>query len=86
MTLAAIPDGSSNTFLFAEAQTPVPWTKPADMAITPNGALPLPPDRFLAAMADASVRMVDRRNVNDGTLRLLIDPRDGQALPVNWDR
>jgi hypothetical protein len=86
MTIHEIADGSSNTFLFAEAQTPVPWSKPADMAVTPNGPLPLPPDQFLAAMADGSVRMVNRRGVNDQTLRLVIDPRDGQRLPMDWDR
>jgi hypothetical protein len=86
MTLADITDGSSITFLFAEAQTPVPWSKQADMAVTPNGPLPLPADQFLAAMADGSVRMVNRRGVNDQTLRLVIDPRDGQQLPIDWDR
>jgi hypothetical protein len=84
--LADITDGSANTFLFAEALTAVPWSKPADMAVTANGPLPLPEDRFLAAMADGSVRMINRRGVNDQVLRLLIDPRDGQPLPGDWDR
>jgi hypothetical protein len=76
-----ITDGTSNTFLVAEAQNAVPWSKAADMALAPNGALPLPQDRFLAMMADGSVRIVDRRRTTDATLRLLIDPRDGMALP-----
>jgi hypothetical protein len=76
-----IKDGTSNTFLFAESSNAVPWTKPADMAVTPNGPLPLPADRFLASMADGSVRLINRRGVSDATLRLLIDPNDGQALP-----
>ena len=79
--MADFRDGTSNTFLIAEAQTPVPWLKPADMVVVPNAALPLPPEQFLAAMADGSVRIVDRRRVSDGVLRLLIDPQDGQALP-----
>lgn len=82
-TLANVPDGTSNTFLFAEAQTGVPWTKPADMVIG-AGALPLPADKFLAAMADGAVRIVDRKRVDDRVLRLLIDPADGQALPPDW--
>ena len=86
MTLAEIIDGASNTFMFAEAQTPVPWSKPADMAVMPNAPLPLPADQFLAAMADGSVRMVNRPGVSDQTLRLLIDPRAGQQLPMDWDR
>jgi hypothetical protein len=80
------PDGTSNTFLFAEAANAVPWSKPADMAVTPNGPLPLPADRFLASMADGSVRMIDRRRGNDQVLRMVIDPRDGQQLPMDWDR
>ena len=80
-----IPDGTSNTFLFAEAQTGVPWTKPADMAIGAGG-LPLPADRFLAAMADGSVRIIDRKKLDDRVLRMLIDPADGQQLPQDWDR
>jgi hypothetical protein len=83
--IVQITDGTSNTFLFAEAQTPVPWSKPADMVIAPNGPLPLPEDRFLAGMADGSVRMIDRRRTNDQILRLVIDPADGQVLPMDWD-
>jgi hypothetical protein len=79
---AAIPDGTSNTFLIAESATPVPWTKAADMAIEPQGPLPLPPNRFLAAFADGSVRLINRSQVNDATLRLFIDPKDGQVVPL----
>jgi hypothetical protein len=76
-----IPDGTSNTFLFADAATGVPWTKPADMAIQPGQPIPLPPDRFMAAFCDGSVRIIDRRRAPDAALRLYIDPKDGQALP-----
>jgi hypothetical protein len=54
------------------------------MVVPANGALPLPADRFLAAMADGSVRMVDRSRVNEQVLRLVIDPNDGQQLPMDW--
>ncbi len=80
-----IPDGLSNTFMFAEAAAPVPWTKPADMAITPNGPLPLPTDRFLVGFADGSVRMIDRSKVDDNILRLFIDPADGNPTPAIED-
>ena len=86
MRMADITDGTSNTFQFAEAQLPTPWSKPEDMAVTPNAPLPLPTDRFMAAMVDGSVRIVVRSKVNDQVLRLLIDPRDGQPLPADWDR
>jgi hypothetical protein len=80
--MSSITDGTANTFLFAEAQTPVPWAKAADIPIDANGPIGVPPDRFLACMADGSVRLIDRRTVNDATLRLLIDPRDNNAIPL----
>ena len=83
VSIKDITDGLSNTFLVAEAQTPVPWTKPADMVVAPNGPLPLPPDQFLVTFADGSVRFIDRRRATDAALRLLIDPRDGQAIPFD---
>jgi hypothetical protein len=51
-----------------------------------DGDLPLPADKFLAALADGSVRMVDRKKLDDRVLRMLIDPADGQQLPQDWDR
>jgi hypothetical protein len=82
-------DGTSNTFLIVEADDAVPWTKPADLAVTPNGPLPrlggLWGNGFLAALADGSVRFVDRRRVSDQTLRLVIDPADGMPLPADWE-
>jgi hypothetical protein len=85
---ADFPDGTSNTFLIVEANSTVPWTQPADLAVAPGQ--PLPPlgglwrGRFLAGMADASVRFGGRRIPLD-VLRSLIDPRDGGVLPENWD-
>jgi type II secretory pathway pseudopilin PulG len=79
-----IPDGSSNTLLAAQSRTGVPWSKPADMTV--GGDLPLPPDRFLALLADGSVRLIDRRKASDHTLRLAIEPDDGQILPMDWDQ
>ena len=80
-----IKDGTANTFLFAEADQAVIWSRPADMAIRPDQPLPLPADRFLAAMADGTVRMVDRSRTSDATLRLVINPNDGQRLGADWD-
>jgi hypothetical protein len=36
-------------------------------------------------MADGSVRLIDRRKTSDQTLRLAIDPDDGQLLPMDWN-
>lgn len=96
LSLEEIPDGTANTILFAQAATPVPWTQAADMVLTKTpvhgwqgvynyGPLPLPQDRFFVVMADATVRMVDRRKINDDLLRQLINPRDGAKLQLNWD-
>jgi hypothetical protein len=79
--ISNIPDGSSNTFLFAGAADGVPWTKPADMVMQPGQPVPLPPEQFFVGMADGSVRVVNRRGVTDATLRLYIDPADGNPAP-----
>jgi hypothetical protein len=79
-----IADGAERTILFAEAADAVVWSRPADMAIGPDQELPLPAERFLAAMADASVRMIYRKTIDDTVLRQLINPNDN--LPVaGWD-
>jgi LSD1 subclass zinc finger protein len=78
---ADFPDGTSNTFLFVEADNPVPWSKPADIAIQPGQSLPLPKDRFLAACADGSVHTVERNRISDAGLLLWINPADNQIPP-----
>jgi hypothetical protein len=83
VALIDIKDGSSNTFLFAEAATPVPWSKPADMVVG-IGPLPLPQDKFIATMADSSVRIVNRRSASDEVLRQIINPNDGKSGPPGW--
>jgi hypothetical protein len=80
-----IPDGSGDTFLFAEADKDVVWSQPADMAIRPGQALSLPANRFLAAMADATVRMFVREKTSDTILRQLINAND-QKPDAGWDR
>jgi hypothetical protein len=79
-----IPDGSGDTLLFAEADKGVVWPQPADMAIRPGQPLPLPADRFLAAMANAIVRMISRDKTSDAIVRQLINPNDGKPAP-GWD-
>jgi len=80
-------DGTPNTFLVAEADDAVPWTKPADLEVAPERPLPrlggLFGNRFNALFADGSVRFLDLRRVNEPTLRLLIDPNDGQPIPAD---
>lgn len=40
LTFADFPDGLKNTMLVAEAEDPVPWTKPADLSYHPDQPLP----------------------------------------------
>jgi hypothetical protein len=75
------PAGTSNTFLVAEAANAVPWAKPADMVVQPGQPVPVREGRFLVAMADASVRVVDHNRVTDASLLLYIDPRNAGPHP-----
>ena len=83
VNLIEIMDGTSNTFLFAEAATPVTWSQPVDMVVG-NGPLPLPANRFIAAMADGTARIVNRRSASDDVLRQVINPSDGKFGPPGW--
>jgi hypothetical protein len=77
-------DGSSNTFLVAEAEKGVIWTRPADMAIRPDQPLPFPIGLFYAAMGDGTVRWVSRDRTDDTILRQMINPNDGKPA-ADWD-
>jgi hypothetical protein len=83
---ASFPDGSSNTLLIVEASEAVPWTKPADLVIDPKKPLPKFGAHldgvFMAVFVDGHFGSL-RRNLAAKTLRLLIDPADGQIIP--WD-
>lgn len=88
LTIADIPDGTSNTALIVEATTAVPWTKPEDLVYDPNGPLPavgLPDkDTFNVMMADASVRHFRLKPNNpaawEQSLRRLFVRNDGQPI------
>lgn len=84
----SFPDGTSNTFVAAEAAKPVIWTKPDDM-IFDGKTVPalggLFDGKFHAAMGDGSVSRF-RKDVDKDTLKLLIDPTDGMVLPRDIGR
>jgi hypothetical protein len=85
-TIATMPDGSSNTFLVAEAAKPVTWTRPADMEFDGKTVPVLGgmfDGRFHAAMGDGSVFRF-RNNVDANILKLLMDPADGMVLPRDF--
>jgi hypothetical protein len=81
---AAIPDGTSDTFLVVEAGEAVPWYKPDVLAY--DGKLPLPQlgakdaDLFLAAFCDGSVRKFKPSKLGEKTLRALITPGGGEVI------
>jgi hypothetical protein len=84
---AVITDGTSNTIMIAEAADPVTWTKPEELAYSPNGPLPRlgPPHRDLAlvAMADGSVRPM-KKTISESTLRALITRGGNEVVPPDW--
>src|SRR5262249_52675300 len=90
LPIMRITDGISNTIHVVEAGDPVPWTKPDDISFDPRGAAPLPklgairPDGFYALLCDGAVRFIDRAKTSERTIRLAIDPNDGQGMPADW--
>jgi Protein of unknown function (DUF1559) len=76
-------DGTSNTFLVAEAAKPVIWTKPDDMEFD-GTTVPkfggMFDGRFTAAFADGHTQRF-KKDMTDDLLKLLIDPADGMSIP-----
>jgi hypothetical protein len=76
-------DGTSNTIMFVEAATAVPWTKPEDLPFDP--AKPLPKlgghskGGFNASLFDGSVRFISN-SVKAETLKAAITRNGGEVL------
>jgi prepilin-type processing-associated H-X9-DG protein len=87
---AGFPDGTSNTIWIAEAEKPVPWTKPDDLAYDPKK---MPKIGFHwsgghytnVGYADGSVRTLSR-NVPERIWHLLIQRADGNPIPDDFDK
>jgi len=79
----AFPDGTSNTFLVAEAAKPVVWTKPDDLEFD-GATVPklggMFDGRFTVAFADGHVQRF-KKDTNQDLLKILIDPADGMVIP-----
>jgi len=79
----SFPDGTSNTFVCAEAARPVIWTKPEDMVFDGKKVPELGgmfDGKFHAGFGDGHVERF-RKGVGADVLKVLIDPADGTVLP-----
>jgi len=78
-----IQDGTSNTCLVAEASTPVPWTKPADIEYDPEKPLPelggLSNHGFVVVLFDGSVEHIPA-DMSEDIIRAAIT-HQGQEEP-----
>jgi hypothetical protein len=76
------PDGSSNTILIVQSESPVPWTKPVDLQYSPERSLPklggIFPETFQAAFADGSARTISV-SISEKTLRAAITRNGGET-------
>ena len=81
--LTNITDGTSNTIMAVEAEEPVVWTNPNDLAFDPTKALPKMLSingKFSAAYCDGSVRSF-KVPIDQEILKLLIQKNDGKLIP-----
>ncbi len=78
-----ITDGTVNTLMVVEAETPVPWTKPEDLRFAPGEALPKLggqfKDGFVSVTADGYTRFI-KRSIDPKTLKFLITRNDGEII------
>jgi prepilin-type processing-associated H-X9-DG protein len=83
---ADFQDGTANTILVIEAGTPVPWTKPEEIAYTPGQSVRkqslFPREDFNALFADGSVRLLSK-NASEAGLRNAVERNDGLVLPTD---
>jgi hypothetical protein len=82
--IAAIPDGTSNTFLAAEAAKPVIWTKPDDMVYDGKEVPKLGglfDGKFHAVFCDGHYERF-KKGIDSKLLGYLIDPADGNVFDL----
>src|SRR5262249_31475882 len=87
VAINAIPNGTVNTFLVAEATDPVIWTKPDELAFDKTQAPPklggaLFADGFYVAMCDGSVKFI-KKTIDEKTLKNAINRQDGEIINLD---
>jgi prepilin-type processing-associated H-X9-DG protein len=79
-----IQDGSSNTFLVAEAYEPVIWTKPDELAYSPTGPAPklggVFGEGFNVLFCDGSVRFIRKGAMPDKDIQAAITTGGGEIV------
>lgn len=88
MKIKDIRDGTTNTILVVDVHPDyaVIWTKPDDLLIDGRGdpkakLMTAHEKAFATAFCDGSVRWIPQ-SIPVETLRLLIDPQDGNPIPA----
>jgi prepilin-type processing-associated H-X9-DG protein len=84
-SLVSIPDGTSNTFMVAEAAEAVIWSKPDDLVYEDKKPLPKlggPNGRFTVAFGDGHVATYRRGQIDEVNMRRLITVDDGQVVNI----
>jgi Protein of unknown function (DUF1559) len=83
LKIADFTDGTSNTLLIVEADTPVPWTKPDELEFDAKKDLPklggLDKDNFYAAFADGSVKKLPK-TIDKDKLKAYITRNGGEEI------
>jgi hypothetical protein len=86
VAITDFPNGVSNTLLLVEAGDPVPWTRPQEIAYSPDRPVQLKglfKDGFRACLADVSVRFV-RDTIAEEALRAAITRNGGDKARLDW--
>jgi prepilin-type processing-associated H-X9-DG protein len=83
-----ITDGTSNTIAVLEARDGVPWTKPDEMPMNPNPAVPvvgqgsMHPSGYNALFCDGSVKFL-KNTINMAVLRALLTKAGGEVISAD---
>ena len=82
-TFSDVKDGTSNTIMFVEAKTDIPWTKPDDLEYDPEEGTPktggFSKEGFNAVFADGSVRFISK-DVDEETMHRMLQISDGKVI------